>query len=120
MRGLAFYGHDFFYIAEDRDLVAESIIRIIMTNSGERPGRPFFGVNLKAELFEQADQTSFDQVKTNIIQNLALYEPRAQIEALEITGAQDNTLVIKVAFILVGDSNLDDPRIITIRYKLAA
>ena len=118
MNGIGFYGHDFFYIASDYELIAESIARIIMTNYNERVGRPFFGVNLRQQIFEQLDDESINVIKNNIRNQIADYEPRANITTLELTpDTEQNLISIKIGFKLIGDQ-LSDERFINLSFKL--
>ena len=79
MKGIGFYDKDFFVIKSDKDLISESIRRILMTNKGERPGRPYFGVGLKARLFDQMDQISVENIQRDISEQISTYEPRVNL-----------------------------------------
>ena len=117
MKGIGFYGKDFFVIKTDKDLISESIIRLIMTNFGERLGRPYFGLNLKSRLFELADEPTKEEIRQDLIRNIQDYEPRAAITTLELEN-EENLIKLKVGFKLVEDVALGDERIININYKL--
>ena len=112
--GLGFYGEEFFRIKTDEDLVEESIVRLIMTNFNERVGRPIFGGNLKASIFEQLDDEKTEQIETNLMDIIDLYEPRAKIDSLTVKADKDNSkLNISIYFIYIGKPN-GDPRFIPI------
>jgi phage baseplate assembly protein W len=115
MRGIGFYGHDFFIIKTDADLVSESITRIIMTNFKERIGHPFMGGNLKPSLFELEDQAELDGIKINLANQIAEYEPRANLTSIDISADQvnENAILATIQFTLVGDPS-QDPRILTL------
>jgi phage baseplate assembly protein W len=118
MQGITYYGKDFFTISEGKDLVAESIIRILMTNFGERVGRPFFGLNLKSRLFELSDDITNEQIRQDLIDNIQNYEPRATITTLELDNTEENLLKLKIGFKLVEETALSDERFININYNL--
>lgn len=115
MRGIGFYDSEFFVIKKDHDLVAESIRRIIMTNSKERLGHPFFGGNLKAALFELKDETELEEIKSNMKLQLEQYEPRAAISQIKFgtSDENENGVELIIGFILVGDPKQDE-RILSI------
>ena len=110
MRGIGFYDSEFFVIKKDRDLVAESIRRIIMTNFRERIGHPFFGGNLKPSLFELKDETELDEIKNNIKTQLEQYKPRATISKIEFGASEENENGVEliIGFILVGEPKQDE------------
>jgi phage baseplate assembly protein W len=118
VKGIGFYDKDFFVIKQDHDLVSESITRIIMTNWNERVGRPFFGVDLKPQMFEQLDDESIRVIENNIKNQLGDYEPRATIENVTIsTDIDNNTFSVQIAFKLIGDQ-IGDARFINLTYNL--
>jgi len=118
MKGLGFYGKPFFTVKTDKDLVSESIIRLIMTNFGERVGRPYFGINLKSRLFEMSDNISQEEIRADIIRNIEDYEPRATITTLDINNSDENAINLKIGFKLNEEQTLGDERFINITYKL--
>lgn len=108
MRGIAFYDEDFFVIKEDLDLIAESITRLFMTNNNERVRNPFMGVDLRRMLFEIADQETESVVKSKIIEQIELYEPRVEINNLEVLNSPNqNLLTVNVEFGQRGDVSGD-------------
>lgn len=118
MKGIGFYDRDFFAIKTDYDLVSESIQRIIMTNWNERVGRPFFGVDLRSQLFEQLDDDSIRVIENNVRNQLVDYEPRATFTDINFNMDKDSNKVnISIKFKLIGDQ-LGDDRYINLVYNL--
>lgn len=99
MKGIAMYGHDFFVIKEDEELISESIGRLFNTNNYERLNNPFMGVDIKNMLFEQADTESADMLKNKISEQIEMYEPRATVNNISVDNlANENTFKIHVSF----------------------
>jgi phage baseplate assembly protein W len=118
MKGIGYYGRDFFVVKSDYDLVAESITRILMTNPNERPGQPYFGVGLKNQIFELLDETVISSIDAAIREQIGAYEPRATINSLLMTpDSNENTLSVKLGFTLMGDK-IGDQRFINVVYQL--
>lgn len=118
MKGISFYDRDFFVIKSDYDLIAESITRIVMTNPGERPGIPFFGVGLKNRLFEPMDDLTNQEIETDIRNQVSSYEPRSNILSLNFEKLEDeNALSISIGFIVKGD-RVEDERFINLIFEL--
>jgi phage baseplate assembly protein W len=93
MNGIGFYDQDFFIIKSNKDLISESIRRILMTGKGERVGRPFFGVGLKKRLFDQMDQISVENIKQDIQQQIETFEPRVNITYINVDINYDEQMI---------------------------
>jgi len=102
MKGIGFYEEDFIKIKQQKDLIAESITRILMTSPGERVGRPEFGCELRRLLFESTEAIDLEDVK-NIVENaINTFEPRVVLQDI-IVNALENTIYIQIEFQLVGN-----------------
>lgn len=102
MRGIAMYGHDFFVIKEDEDLISESINRLFNTNNNERLNNPFMGIDIRNMLFELADEDSEGILRNKIFEQIEMYEPRARIKDLKVENlANENTFKITLSFVSV-------------------
>jgi len=94
MKGIGFYNLDFFEIKEGKDLISESIRRILMTGKGERVGRPFFGVGLKRRLFDQMDEITVENIEQDISSQIEIYEPRVNLTYNKVDINYDNQQII--------------------------
>ena len=63
----------------DAAAVKQSVKTLVMTNLLEKPFRPRFGGNVRAQLFELADRGRSSIIRRNIIDNIQVFEPRAQV-----------------------------------------
>ena len=66
-------------IAEDIDEVFSSILQILNTRRGERVMYPEFGSDLGPILWEPYDQFLLQQIRTELIRALSLWEPRVSV-----------------------------------------
>ena len=114
MKGIAFYDSDFFVIKEDKELVSESIVRIISTNMQERVDNPYFGVNLRSFIFEPNDDISKTQIISLISQQITTYEPRVNIVNVTLEN-EDNYLMIVISFKMKDD---DDDKLEIVKIKI--
>ena len=118
MKGISFYNRDFFVVKSNYDLISESIIRICMTNPGERPGQPFFGVGLKNRLFQPMDETTNQEIELDIRSQVETFEPRCSILSINFQPVEDeNTLKINIGFIINGD-RIEDERFINLVFEI--
>jgi uncharacterized protein len=93
MKGISFYGLDFFKRKEDENLLKENITRILLTNKGERVNKPLFGSNLKTYLFENSN-VLLEDVENDIRNAITTWEPRVAINSLEVSMKNVNSAYI--------------------------
>lgn len=73
-----------------------------MTNFFEKPFEPFFGGNIRALLFELADDDIEDDARENIVRAINAYEPRAIIRAIDVNYQEErNSISITIEFQIV-------------------
>lgn len=88
-------------VFKKRDVAAvkQAVKNLILTNHFEKPFLPRFGGNIRALLFELAYDDVADDIRENIISNLRVYEPRAEIIDIKVKAQPDyNSLDVTVQF----------------------
>jgi hypothetical protein len=89
----------------DIDAVKTSVRNLILTNHSDRPFQPYLGCNLRALLFEPADQFTIFALHEDIRFNLLKFEPR--IKDLSIRVRYDDaqsTYNISLAFTIIAQN----------------
>jgi phage baseplate assembly protein W len=95
------------YKKSNRNAVKQAIKTLLLTNLLEKPFLPEFGGNLQAQLFELADDETDAFLRENIIQQIKLFEPRAQILDLRINLSPDaNALTVTLEFKIVNTEEI--------------
>ena len=90
------------YKKKDAAAVKQSIKNLLLTDFYEKPFQPFFGANLRAMLFELADEDTEDEVEENIINAINKYEPRAEILTITVNILPDqNDMRVSVYFKII-------------------
>jgi phage baseplate assembly protein W len=90
------------YKKKDAAAVKQSIKNLLLTDFYEKPFQPFFGANLRAMLFELADEDTEDEVEENIINAINKYEPRAEILTISVNVLPDqNDMRVSVYFKII-------------------
>ena len=69
----------------DKDAVKRSLRNIMLTNDYERPFKPNFGANLRAQLFELADDITKYEIRKQITEAIEDYEPRVVIDKIYLS-----------------------------------
>jgi len=90
------------YKKKDAAAVKQSIKNLLLTDFYEKPLQPFFGGNLRAMLFELADEDTEDEVEENIRNAINKYEPRAEILTISVNVLPDqNDMRVSVYFKII-------------------
>jgi hypothetical protein len=98
-----------------KDQIKYNIINFLLTDPRERVFNPTFVAGLRARLFEQIDQVSFEEVKQSIRTQMENQFPQVQITTLDIIGSPDyNSINIKFSYRLLR-SNENDSVVLTIQ-----
>ena len=66
-----------------KQLSRQNLKMVIMTNPGERIMIPDFGVGIKTYLFENATQTTFDEIEDEIRDQVSKYLPYMTINSIQ-------------------------------------
>jgi phage baseplate assembly protein W len=84
----------------DAAAVKQAIKTLILTNFGEKPFQPFFGGNIRALLFELANDLGLeDEIKYYIELAVNNFEPRAEIISIDVNLLEDaNDLRVTIEF----------------------
>lgn len=98
-----------------KDQLKYNIINFLLTDPRERVFNPLFGAGLRARLFEQIDQNSFEELKQSIRTQVEANFPQIEIVVLDIIGNPEyNSINIKFSYRLLR-SNENDSVILTIQ-----
>lgn len=87
----------YFSTSADKKLVRENMKQILLTNPGERIMLPDFGVGLKRYLFEMNDDQLATVIRDKIVQQVAKYEPLAQIIDIQFKMVE-NEMRIRITY----------------------
>ena len=104
-KGIAFPtidGSDGIFQSEtDVDLIGSSIKTIILTQKGSRVMQPDFGTNIPSFIFGQGSSENASAIKSEIIEAVTIYEPRATLNNVDVTATEDfngGTLFVTVEY----------------------
>jgi phage baseplate assembly protein W len=93
------------YVKRDASAVQQSLKNLILTNHFEKPFLPFFGGNIRALLFELADDEVNEEIRDNIIQTVQIYEPRALIQEIDVKSDPDrNSISVTIEYQILNSS----------------
>lgn len=93
----------------DIDAVKTSVRNLILTNHNDRPFQPYLGCNLRALLFEPADQFTIFALHEDIRFNLAKFEPRIKDVLLRVDYDDANSSYnVSLTFTVIAQNQVVD------------
>lgn len=76
-----------------KDQTKYNLINFILTNPRERVFNPTFGAGLRSRLFEQIENTTFEEIKSSMISQIERYFPQVEIVDLTVSGSPDRQTI---------------------------
>lgn len=78
---------------ETKDQIKANLINYLLTNKGERIFNPNFGADLRALLFEGIEDSSLDELQSNIESNIAERFPQIRIQEISFQNQEDRNTI---------------------------
>ena len=101
----------------DKDAVKRSIRNIMLTNDYERPFRPGFGANLRALLFELADDITKFEIRKQITEAIQDYEPRVKVDEIFLNQDRANRMYVNLHYGIIGVTEPQELEVILQRVR---
>ena len=94
-------------MVSDQADIEQCLQLLLSTSPGERLLHPDFGCNLTQFLFEEVTQTLLTQIKEAIGDAILFYEPRIEVEDIDITENDTHLglLLISIDYIIVATNS---------------
>ena len=95
---------------KDSDAVKRAVRNIILTNNYERPFKPNFGANLRAQLFELQGIGSKKRISSDISDALSALEPRIRNVRVTFGEEKANSVDVRISYTIInglGQSAVD-------------
>lgn len=80
-------------LVSDYEDIEESLHILLSTSLGERVMQPDYGCNLTDYLFESLDSTVIGIIKHHVENAILYYEPRIQVENVDVTSGDSTDLI---------------------------
>jgi len=87
-----FYSDNNIVTSTSQEAINNSISNILFTSKGSKLGDPEFGINLDSVLFSQIDTITENIIYNDIYDAIKKYEPRININTIDIVGNPDNNV----------------------------
>jgi len=90
------------FVKKEAAAVKQAVKNLIQTDFFEKPFEPFYGGNIRALLFELADDDVEDEARENIIRAINAFEPRALVRSIDVSYREErNSITITIEFQVV-------------------
>ena len=86
---------------KDSDAVKRAVRNIILTNDYERPFKPNFGANLRAQLFELQGIGSKKRIASDISDALSALEPRIRNVRVTFGEEKANSIDVRISYTII-------------------
>ena len=104
-------------LKQDKEAVKRSVRNIMLTNNYERPFKPNFGANLRALLFELADDITKFEIRKQITEAIQDYEPRVKVDEIFLNQDRANRMYVNLHYGIIGVSEPQELEVILQRVR---
>ena len=90
-------------VLKNEEAIKQSVKNLVLTQINERRFRPYIGTNTTSYLFELGPEVSANSLIEEIERVLVTYEPRIQLERIDVDTADDsNDFEVTIEYLIVG------------------
>ena len=93
-----------FSVVKNENAIKQSIKNLVLTGFGERPFHPTKGARLRQMLFENFDVFMSEELKEEILNVVARFEPRVVINEVRLEVDDTNNLEVEVDYTIIGET----------------
>jgi phage baseplate assembly protein W len=87
----------------NENAIARSIRNLVFTNPGERPFNPILGSDVNSLLFDNLDQITASNIRSQIKVTINNFEPRVKLNEVVVKANSDrNAFDVKIQYYIVG------------------
>lgn len=90
------------------EAIRSNILNILLTNNGERPLNPAFGLNLNKFIFEQDLEIRSELMRDEIKSIIGRYEPSVNVESVRLQMGEQNSVQVSLDISLARYPNFFD------------
>ena len=93
-----------FSVVKNENAIKQSIKNLVLTGFGESPFHPTKGSRLRQMLFENFDVFMSEELKEEILNVVARFEPRVVVNEVRLEVADTNDLEVEVDYTIIGET----------------
>ena len=97
---------------ETKQAIKFNLINYLLTDSGERYFNPFFGLNLRRQLFENITEEKLQYLSDLIAQGVKANFPRLIITELRLESNPDFNSILVILKYSISETNITDEQVV--------
>ena len=100
----------FYSTFSTQEQIRYNIVNLVLTSKGERVENPNFGTNVRSQLFQQIDPSTFSDLEASLVDDIQTYMPTVRVTNVKFTQGgeyNDNTLVVTIVYQILISNQID-------------
>jgi len=100
----------FYSTFSTKEQIRFNIVNLVLTAKGERVENPNFGTNVRSQLFNQIDQSTFNDLESDLVESIQTYIPNVRVTRVNFSQGgeyNDNTLVVTITYQILISNEVD-------------
>lgn len=100
----------FYSTFSTKEQLRYNIVNLVLTSKGERIENPNFGTNVRSQLFQQIDPSTFDDLEVGLIEDIQRYIPNIRVTNVQFSQSEeynDNTLLVSITYLILISNEVD-------------
>ncbi len=100
----------FYSTFSTKDQIRYNVVNLVLTAKGERVENPNFGTNVRSQLFNQIDQSTFSDLELDLVESIQTYIPNVRVTRVNFSQGgeyNDNTLVVTITYQILISNEVD-------------
>ena len=100
----------FYSTFSTKEQIRFNVVNLVLTAKGERVENPNFGTNVRSQLFNQIDQSTFNDLELDLVESIQTYIPNVRVTRVNFSQGgeyNDNTLVVTITYQILISNEVD-------------
>jgi phage baseplate assembly protein W len=100
----------FYSTFSTKEQIRYNVVNLVLTSKGERVENPNFGTNVRSQLFQQIDPSTFSDLELGLVEDIQTYIPNVRVTNVQFsqTGEyNDNTLLVSITYAILISNEID-------------
>ena len=100
----------FYSTFSTKEQIRFNVVNLVLTAKGERVENPNFGTNVRSQLFNQIDQSTFSDLELDLVESIQTYIPNVRVTRVNFSQGgeyNDNTLVVTITYQILISNEVD-------------
>ena len=100
----------FYSTFSTKEQIRFNVVNLVLTAKGERVENPNFGTNVRSQLFNQIDPSTFSDLELDLVESIQTYIPNVRVTRVNFSQGgeyNDNTLVVTITYQILISNEVD-------------